>query len=291
MAEPYFIKLPVFTYANTTCRNLTRRAKLANTLVNNPIQFYPYEVSSGMRADVLSYAYYNDSYMDWLIYLTNGIQDPYYDWYLSENDFASFIQKKYGSFEESQRRIKHYELNWPDDGVEITPVRYQSLAQELRKYYTPRFGQGSRVISYHRLQQDWVVNTNKILTINVNVITDNVFANGELVKFKDGGEFVGEAEIIVANTDYIIVKNITGNTSSNTASIGGLTSFANAELLDTNTLDEIISDVEFAFWTPVTVYEWERSKNESNKNIYLLDASQSMKVSENLRKAMSEKKR
>ncbi len=287
MAEYYFSKLPIIEYNNMRCRNITRRPILAQNVVSVPIQFYPWEVDSGLRPDVIASAYYNDSYQDWLIYLVNGILDPYTDWYLSENDFDNLIIKKYGSLEEAMRRIRHYELNWSEDDVQITTSHYENtLSEELKKYYTPVYGAKTNVIAYRRRREEWVVNTNKIQTIEISLNDDTEFANGELVNIKESGQFVGRAEVMYANTTQLIVKNISGNTSSNTALVLGLTTEANADLVETNTLDTTIRDEEFVYWTPVTYFEWERARNEKNKNIWLLDASRSLDVAEDLRQAM-----
>ena len=287
MPEYYFNKIPTIEYNDTKCRNITKRPILAQNVVSVPIQFYPWEVDSGLRADVIADAYYGDSYLDWMIYLVNGILDPYTDWYLSENDFENLIIKKYDSVEESLRRIRHYELNWSEDDVNISPTHYQeTLAEALKKYYSPVFGQKNTVIAYRRRKEEWIANTNKIQTIEISLNANTEFSNGELINIKDGGQFVGRAEVLYANTTMLYVKNVSGNTTSNTALVLGLTTEANADLVETNTLDTTIPDEEFVYWTPVTYFEWERARNEKNKNIWLLDAGRALDVSEDIRVSM-----
>jgi hypothetical protein len=287
MHEYYFSKLPIFEYKNTQCRDLTRRMGLSNQIADTPTNFYPYEVSAGLRSDVLASAYYNDSYLDWLIYLTNGIIDPYSGWHLSENDFEELLKKKYGSIEESQRRTRHYALNWSDDDIAISVSFFENtLPEALKKYYSPNFGVSGKVISYRRRREDWVVNTNKILSTEITLNSDTEFANNELVDFKIDGEVVGGGEIVVVNTSLLVTKNITGNTSANTATIIGLTTNATANLVETTILDTTIPDEEFIFWTPVTYFDYEREKNEANKQIYLLDANRALQVAEELRRGM-----
>ncbi len=287
MGDLYFAKLPTVLYNDLRCRDITKRAYLQPNTVARAIQFYPFEIPSGTRSDLVSYAYYGDPYLDWLIYLVNGIQDPLTDWYLSEDDFEKFIAKKYGSFEESQRRIKHYELNWSESDRTISPGFFaNTLPENLKKYYAPVFGQGARVQAYKRREENWKVITNQIIDIEVSLNSDEVFSNNELVNIKVAGELVGRAEVIVCNTTHVICKNISGNTSDNTALVLGLTSSANANLTETVVLDVTIPDEEFVYWTPVTLYEWERARNEQNKNVYLLDADVALQASEDMRRAL-----
>jgi hypothetical protein len=178
-------------------------------------------------------------------------------------------------------------LNWPDDDLAISTGFFaNTLPEALKKYYTPNYGMGGRVISYRRRKENWVTNTNKIIEIQISLNTNTAFANGELINIKDGGEFVGRAEILFANDSVLISKNISGNTTSNTALVLGLTTEANANLIETETLDTTIPDEEFVYWTPCTFFDWERQKNENNKNIYLLDANYSLQVAEELRRSM-----
>ncbi len=287
MGDYYFTKLPTIVYNDVRVRDITKRAFIQANTIARAIQFYPYEIKSGTRSDLVSYAYYGDPYLDWLIYLANGIQDPLGDWYLSEDDFQKFIVKKYGSYEDSTQYIKHYELNWSNSDLQISPGHFaNTIPENLKKYYAPVFGQGARVQAYKRREESWKVITNQILDIEVELNSDEVFANGELVNIKVAGELVGRAEIIVCNTSHVICKNISGNTSDNTALVLGLTSSANANLLETVVLDVTIPDEEFSYWTPVTMYEWERARNETNKNVYLLDSEEALQASEDIRKAL-----
>ena len=99
MATNYFDNFPKVYYSNTICRDLSRRVSIDN---NTDIQgsldvFYPYEIKDYLRADHISEYYYNRSELDWLIYLTNKVVDPYYEWYLNDLQFQSFINEKYES--------------------------------------------------------------------------------------------------------------------------------------------------------------------------------------------------
>lgn len=289
MPEFYFARFPRVTYNDTVCVNITKNVTLANNVRAESIVFHPYEIKEGLRADVVSYAYYKDSYLEWLIYLTNGIIDPYYDWYLTEEDFNQFLIKKYGSVEESQRRIRHYAIDWVDDTTEITVEHYTNVLPEaLKKYYSPVFGNGSSVLSYKRNNKDWIANTNRIMRLEVTMNSNTEFSNNELVVFKNNANtVVGNGEIIVANTSVVKIQHISGNTSANNKLVG-LTSNANANVNNSDVVIEVISNTEFVYWEPVYYYDWERNKNEQNKHIYLIDSNYTLPIVEAFRQTLAD---
>lgn len=285
--EKYFVKFPTINYSNTACRDISKRVSLTNKVRATPTLFYPYEVTEGLREDLLASSYYEDSYYDWLIYLSNGIIDPYYGWYLNTQDFENFIKKKYGSIENSIKRIKYYHLNWSEDRINITPDYYDTnLPEVLKKYYTPNFGDRAKILSYKRREELWIVNTNKIYQFNVNLHSNAVFSNNELVEIRNSNNSaIGAGEVITQNSSSIIIKNISGNTNANNI-VFGESSSANATILDTDLLQSNISDDEFVYWQAVSFYDYENDKNENNKFINLLDANWALPTAEELRKKL-----
>jgi len=283
--ERYFIKFPTFTYANTECKDITRRVTMENSIKMNPTLYHKYTVSEGERADLLSDSYYEDSYLDWLLYLNNGIVDPYYGWYIDDYDFDNHILKKYGSIENAQKKIIYYQLNWPTNDVELSPSYYENnLPDQLKKYYSPNFSQQNKIISYSRKREDIITNTNKLLNFNISSVTGNGFVKGEIIDIYNSAlsNVIGGAEVTFANTTVVKVKNISGNTSP-TNKILGESSNTLATITDTSILVENLPDDEAVYWSPVYYYEYEQEKNEKNKNVRLLDANFSMEVAEELR--------
>jgi hypothetical protein len=89
--------------------DITRRFSIANFLFNANVTFDEYYVQDGERPDTVAYDYYGDETMDWLILLTNEIQDPYFDWVLGYTEFQNYIKQKYGSVSEAMKTTHHYE--------------------------------------------------------------------------------------------------------------------------------------------------------------------------------------
>ena len=131
MPEKYFDKFNRITYANNAAVNIMQRSALLTNVIQNPYLFYPYDINNNERPDQISDSYYNDQYMSWVIYLSNGIVDPYYDWYLSEEEFTQFLLKKYqvDRIEELMQTIKFYRNNWYGANT-ITVNDYMALIEQ-----------------------------------------------------------------------------------------------------------------------------------------------------------------
>jgi hypothetical protein len=288
--ERYFIKFPTLTYANTECLNLTRRITVEEKLKLNPSLYHKYTVREGERADLLADSYYEDSYYSWLIYLNNGIVDPYYGWYMDNYDFNNYIVKKYGSVEQAQKKIFYYQLNWPGNDVELSPSFYENnLPEYLKKYYSPVFNKDTKIISYTRKKDDFVTNTNKLLDFTVTGVNGNGFVKGEIIDIYNStmSSVIGGAEVVFANTTAVKVHHISGNTEP-TNKILGETSNTLATISQKIILFENLTDDEAVYWSPVYFYEYELEKNEKNKNVRLLDSSFSLDMAEELRTLLRE---
>ena len=283
----YFSNFPTINYGNTVIRDITKRVKITNKALATPTLFYPYEVKNATRPDVIAYTYYDDSYYDWLIYLTNKIIDPYYGWTLNDDDFNSLIDTKYGGIENATQRVKYYQLNWSDDDINISVAYYDSLPEYLKKYYTPNFGYNTKVISYKRRREEWTVNTNKIIQCGIVSASPAILFNvGELVTIYFEGNKVGGGECIQSNATTITIQNVNGNTSSNSNFISGNDSGACNQIAQSITLVENLTDEEAVFWSPVYYYDYEKNKNEGKKFINVIDANYALEISEELRKSM-----
>jgi hypothetical protein len=283
--EFYFAKFPNIIYNDLECKDISRRVKVTTDFVGQPTLFYPYVIETDIRADQLAQFHFEDSYGDWMLYLTNGIIDPYYGWYLDDNQFESLINEKYGSFENSVKRIKNYRMNWYNVDAEIPVNIYENVIPENhKKYYMPIFGQKTKILSYKRRDSDWYLSTNQIIKLDITYNSNNIFTVGELVDIKTGVNVNSNSgvEVISSNSSSVILKNITGDFSVNNFVIGE-TSQANATINDLTYLANNIAINERTFWEPVTFYDYEREKNEKNKNLYLLNADSYLDVAEDFR--------
>lgn len=286
----YFDKFPTMVYRGVQCLDITRRVRISDTTLRLPTVFYPFTLTNETRADGLAFDYYRDPNAEWITYLSNGIIDPYYDWHLSEDDFAQHLENKYGSIEETQSRVKYWKTNWLSDRLSISPSYFQnSLPEALKKYWIPVYGLGSRVNSYKRREEDWFTVTNSLERIELGSV-DGSFSIGELVDFRDaGGLNVGLAEVVQVGDDYAVVKNVrdtpTGAWTSGETLSGS--SGASADVEGRTTLASDIPSAEAVYWSPVTVYDWELDLNEANKQVTLIDVDYVPAFLDDLRKKLA----
>lgn len=114
----YFRKLPDVLYPTlkkeknssldyTKLKNLFKRAKLREDFLNVFSAFEKYSIIGDDRPDNVAEKVYGDPGYDWLILITNDIQNIRNDWPMSQGDFNKFLTEKYSSEELSQ--IHHYE--------------------------------------------------------------------------------------------------------------------------------------------------------------------------------------
>lgn len=290
MAETFFSKYPLVEYGNKQVKNISRRVVLDDTLSRIPTLFYPYELKDNIRSDQLAYYYYGDPHMDWMVFMTNGIIDPYYGWYLYDNEFSEFLKGKYGSEENAIRKVLHYRLNWASItnlSSEIDVSYYNNnLPNVLKKYYIPQYGYKSKVISYKRREEDWTVSTNLIYKLYI-TYTDE-FEKELPCKIVYNNELISTCEIVSVEDDFVIVKHCEGDFFDNNEFLDGcyLTNYDqtfSGQITQSTLISRAIPAEEFVYWERVTAYDYENEKNESHKHLRMLDNKYSLKLAEALR--------
>lgn len=91
-----FNYFPKIKYNNMTTINLLSKVALIREYNRTYEKFYTYVVRDGERPDIIAYREYNDSSLDWIIYLVNEMIDPYSDWVMDYPDFIIYLEDKYG---------------------------------------------------------------------------------------------------------------------------------------------------------------------------------------------------
>lgn len=278
MIETYFTRFPIIAYSNTDIRDLSRRVVLDNKIRNVPTVFYPYDIEHDQRSDMVAENYYKDPDLDWLIYLTNGIIDPYYGWYLTEEEFDKFIIKKYGGLDIAQQKIAYWTTNWMDNDINVTPGFFSRLIVDQQKYYQPVWGP-KKIMAYKRREESWTTNTNKIM--DVTVANSDPFAIGDLIQSVDSLENIigtGEVAGIIPPTDVddgiLQVQHVIDHWDDTVETVQLRNDeTANSAVSEITEFYVNIADTEAVFWTPIYNYDMERETNEARKTIMLLDPS------------------
>lgn len=289
MSDRYFDKFPIIQYNNNSVVDITKRVALLDRVSRNPYIFYPYDLGDQERADQLSNRYYQDSYKSWLIYLGNKITDPYYDWYMSQEELDELTEKKYGSLYKAQSKIKFYRNNWESQD-NISKSDYNALTPSLQKYWEPNYGVSSSILDYKRKEVDWSVNTNKLISYTV---SNTSFVVDEICNINLQENYIGKGQVIATANNVVYLQHVYGAFfTSDEVSIGsnsfiyGTESSVNAVVTSVSAVANNISEEELIYWKPITYYDYEVEKNEYNKSIRLIDSSQAPKAVDNLRTLM-----
>lgn len=110
----FFPKTPYILEKNgelTLTTNIITRIKFLDKIKNTISAYYSYDISEGETPESLAYKFYGMTQRHWIILLFNNIIDPQYDWFLDENSFKKYVDKKYenfGGYSYAQNNIKSY---------------------------------------------------------------------------------------------------------------------------------------------------------------------------------------
>ncbi len=257
----YFNRFPLVDYDGVPAKNILARVDFTDETKKDIYSNFDYVLQEGMsRPDILSFNYYNSSQYDWLIYLSNNIIDPYHDYYMSDNDFKNYINGKYGSAEIAKNKIVYYRNDWAVDESLISDSVYNNLNSAIKKYWKPKLNNTNQIVGYERVKEDWIVSTNKIveLTVDVdistfdigNIITQNTASGRGTLISKD------EANKILT------VQHVSGQFTEEATGI--------TKVL---VIKQNITAVEEVFWSAVSAYSEEEEKNELKRYITLIKSS------------------
>lgn len=264
----FFEPMPVITYNDTQCKNLTQRTLLTKQVRNSYSSFYERTMQDGERPDVVAYKEYGDSFLDWICYYSNDIVDPYHGWLLNEENFNKYIISKYGSLAQAVERTAYYRVTKSDQKLSLSG--YSALTARRKKYWKPFADEVGNVLYYERVEQDLKVATNAFvkLTASLNETRTINFTVGEHVTQVTGGSITAAGDVVRVTSTTIelqhiqgtfVAGNITGMSSDTVASIG--------EVMD---IGITIPYDEAVYWEPVSFFTHELELNEQKRKIKLL---------------------
>lgn len=284
----YFKKLGTVSYNGDIVNNIITSIRFKDVVEKNNFIFYPYTVEEYERPDLIAEHYYGDSRYTWIVYLSNKIIDPYFEWPLNTNEFQSFILKKYGSVEAALEKIEFYRNNWYGDDSIISTSAYSVLISTLKKYWSPIIGYSNAITSYERKQIDFVLETNQVVELTLSNVTG--LSVNEKITQRTSGTVSATGFIGAIKTNSIILKNITGAFAVTSGSVGSITNNSGSASKSVSTVTIISTPIpvtELSYWEAVTTYDYENEFNESRKNIKLLDRQYIDQVEDQILELMS----
>jgi len=132
----YFKYFPQIQYGGKVVTNITRRVKILDNIENDPYAYLPYTVKDNETPEEVAHLYYGDVAHVWIVWYSNNIVDPYFDWPLTYRDLEATLVKKYKVQAETDegRELSDLEIvNWTMD---------TSTNENILYYYD---SEGSRV--------------------------------------------------------------------------------------------------------------------------------------------------
>ena len=252
----------IINYNGVPVRNIFTRITFSDLVKKTGAVFYPYTITEGERPDTIAHQYYDDSRYSWLVYMSNAMFDPYFDWPLTTNEFDNFITEKYGQRNIAMEKILFWRDNWRSDDSVKTPSGYAALLSSVKKYYSPVTGYNNSVVSYVRASSDRVVDTNKI--IQLDVANSSSFSVGDLISQNTSGVLSGTGEVKYASNNVVLINNIQGQFSNTAGNVGNLVknfTFTTTAITNSNTISTPIPSDELLYWEPVSAYTYEPEVN------------------------------
>ena len=259
----YFKNFPSVSYNGALATNLTKRAKIDSVVRDKTSIFYTYTLRDGDRPDTIAESYYDDADFAWVVYYSNQILDPYFEWPLNQQQLEQLLITKYGSVAYAEELVLFFRVNWEHDETMKNVAGFNALPSATKKYWKPIFDYKNTITSYERADVDWVVENSR--TIHLTHDGTGTFAVGEMVK--QGTAASGFVQTF-SETD-IIVDKVQGEFTA-----GSLTNFHQTQTTSVDTATVLyygISLEELVYWEPITAFQYEDELNEQKKNIYLID--------------------
>lgn len=279
----YFKKLPNVLYDKIPAKNILARADLSKLTRNNAFVFYPHTMEEGDRADIIAHTYYEDSDFSWLVYFANDIIDPYYDLNINDDSFQLMINKKYGGIPNADASIRYYKNNWAENIDQVLTVSgYNALASNLKKYWSMLVDQNYQITAYVRKQADWIVNTNRIIQLNVEEMDDSY----SFIDIVTNGSANGV--VMNSNSTSITIQHIQGSWANSSYQITSRYSNVVANVTSRIVLMENLDAAEEVYYSPVTFLDIEEEENMKKKEIQLVDNRFANKAASELKRVMTE---
>ena len=249
MSKKYFTNFPLVDYQGTDARNILLKSQFFKQVLNSSSSFYSYVVRDGERPDTIAYDYYGSSDYAWLVYFSNSITDPYFEWPLTDRQFNEYIINKYGSIEQAQRTIVFYTYNG------------EANTNDLQYEYNLSYKMDTETYNY---KTGYIFSGNGTITgtttSNVIIGTNTAFStelSSGFVLYNSSNTEIGTVSGVSNSTQLTLTANCALTVSSSTFTykiLPGDTSF------------------QANLWTPKRAYDYELEKNDSLRPIRLLDS-------------------
>ncbi len=290
MTNSYFKQVPNFEYVNRTAgnkdisnyitvKNLFKRGRIRPDIFGNLSYFTKYKIIGDDRPDNVAYKEYDDSSLDWVVLLSNNIQNLQTEWPLPQTSFDEVLLDKYGTYEKLHSGIHHYEtieIKNSKGGVILpggleTPNKWKTNGNFIQATNT-KVNQISGTDA--KVATVTMYNGIKNLKVGSEVLINNVSSsvyNGRfpVTSILSVGEFVIRFTYVLPSIPDVKQPEI-GGTEEVTFTVEGTVGVGNAyyyEYYDDNSYHTIPAA---NMTKAITNYEYEIEKEDEKRNIFIL---------------------
>ena len=289
MTNSYFRQVPNFEYVNRTkgnkdisnyinVKNLFKRGRIRPDIFGNVSFFTKYKIIGDDRPDNVAYKEYDDSSLDWIVLLSNNIQNVQDEWPLPQSSLDEVLLEKYGTYEKLHSGIHHYEtveIKNSKGGIVLpgglrTPNKWRTngnYIQAINTKITQISGTDAKVVTVTMNNgiKNLVVGS-EVLIEGVNKTYDGRFPVTEVLTI---GDIVIRFKYVLPSIPEVKQPEIKG-TEQVTFTVEGTVGTGNAyyyEYYDNNSYHTIpAANITKA----VTNYQYEIDKEDAKRNIFLL---------------------
>ena len=289
MTKSYFRQVPDFEYVNRTkgnkdisnyinVKNLFKRGRIRPDIFGNVSFFTKYKIIGDDRPDNVAYKEYNDSSLDWIVLLSNNIQNVQDEWPLPQSSLDEVLLEKYGTYEKLHSGIHHYEtveIKNSKGGIVLpgglrTPNKWRTngnYIQAINTKITQISGTDAKVVTVTMNNgiKNLVVGS-EVLIEGVNSTYNGRFPVTEVLTI---GDIVIRFKYVLPSIPEVKQPEIKG-TEQVTFTVEGTVGTGNAyyyEYYDNNSYHTIpAANITKA----VTNYQYEIDKEDAKRNIFLL---------------------
>lgn len=92
----FFSGFPYINYNDKVMKNITIRLDFIKSIKDNLSLFQHVQIMAGQRPEDIANIWYADPNLYWVILYINDIVDPYYDWFLPDDELMALVKNKYG---------------------------------------------------------------------------------------------------------------------------------------------------------------------------------------------------
>ena len=92
-----------------TVTNIMFRMAILKNILSNTSSYYAYDIEADDTPEIVAEKIYGDPGANWIVIYANQIVDPQFDWAMNDDVFKKYLINKYGSVENAQTTVHHYE--------------------------------------------------------------------------------------------------------------------------------------------------------------------------------------